>query len=100
VYILGYGFDDNNNKRLGLRDSLAYNYQNDKCILFTNFNGINRIKKTASRLFFGRSDRSFNVPEGEPTQGHYFEMSTRDTYEALELDFDTLEDQLIAGSSI
>jgi hypothetical protein len=100
VYILGYGFDENNSKRLGLRDALQQIRQNEKCVLFTNFNGINRIKKSASRLFTGRSNETFAGPIGEPTQGHYIEMSTRDTYEALELDFDAFEEQLIAGTPI
>jgi hypothetical protein len=100
IYILGYGFDENNNKRLELSKALYYQ-DNKKCVLFTNYNNVNRINKSASRVLFHNSAHFLNSPvEGDQTKNYYFEKSVRDTYEALELDFESLEEQLIAGSSI
>jgi len=52
LYILGYGFDENNNKRLELSEATYYE-RNSKWVLFTNYNNSNRINKSASRFFFG-----------------------------------------------
>jgi hypothetical protein len=88
IYILGYGFDENNNNRLELSKALYYN-EDKKSVLFTNYNNSNRINKSASRVLFCNSE-------------HFLSSSVevRDTYEALELDFDSLEEQFIAGTSI
>ena len=100
VFILGYGFDPNNNQRLGLSGALHYG-KNSKCVLFTNYKDSNRINKSASRVLFGNSNHfSTLAPEGDPTSGYYFEKSIRDTYEALELDFDTFEEQLVSSTKI
>jgi len=99
VYILGYGFDQNNSRRLCLRDLLYYEH-NRKCVLYTNFNNINRVNKAASRILLGRQNETFNSPLGDERGNYYFEKSTRDTYEALEIDFDDLEQQLVASSEI
>ncbi len=99
IYILGYGFDENNNKRLELSKALYYEHK--KSVLFTNYNNSNRINKSASRVLFRSSDHFLSSSvEGDQSRGYYFEKSVRDTYEALELDFDSLEEQFIAGTSI
>jgi hypothetical protein len=106
VYILGYGFDENNSKRLDLNSSLRLTpsrSDNRKAILFTNFGDVNRVNKKASELFFGNF-QSF-LPDkptiwGDPRSDIYCEKSIRDVYGALALDFDALEDQLISGGSI
>ena len=91
VYILGYGFDENNSERLGLRQSLDYE-ANQKSVYFTNFGNINRVNKRASKLFFGND---VHFPPGEAsieTAGHcIFERSVRDVYEALEFDFESFK---------
>jgi hypothetical protein len=98
VYILGYGFDENNNTRLGLSKSL---HEKNKCVLFTNSNNSNRINKSASRVLFNNPNQFFTLSvHGHQMEGYYFEKSVRDTYEALELDFDALEEQLISTSKI
>jgi hypothetical protein len=75
--------------------------KNNKYVLFTNYNNSNRINKAASRVMFGNSNHFSTLsPEGNPTDRYYFEKSIRDTYEALELDFDSLEEQLISGTKI
>lgn len=99
VYILGYGFDQNNSRRLGLRQALHYE-KNRKCVLFTNFQCINRITKGASKVLFGHPSQTFEVPIGNVDGNYYFEMSSRDAYEAFELDFDALEEQLTGGTPI
>lgn len=89
VYILGYGFDENNSARLNLRESLRSVKPNRQRISFTNYGNANRINKRASNLFF-RDETHFSS-EGSQVetlnQSHY-EKSHRDVYEALELDFD------------
>jgi hypothetical protein len=63
-------------------------------VLFTNRNKNNRIVKCASIALFGRPNELFDRPHGQTAgDNHYFEMSTRDTYEALELDFDAPDDE-------
>jgi hypothetical protein len=86
IFILGYGFDEHNSERLGLRDSLAHNvspgYQS---VAFTNYQDIGQINKRASKLFYGN-------PRNFLTSGHLladrYEKSVRNTYDALAWDFD------------
>jgi hypothetical protein len=100
IYILGYGFDPNNNKRLGLSEALYYKTTR-KCVLFTNYNNSNRINKSASRVMFHKPDQFLtSFIQGDEMKGYYFEKSIRDTYEALELDFDPLEEQLLSKTKI
>lgn len=92
VYILGYGFDENNTDRIGLATGLAR--PNPKNVMFTNFGDINRVNKKAGRALHGNFSvflpgnnalRTFS-PSG------YVEKSTKNVYDALEQDFDELED--------
>jgi hypothetical protein len=88
VYILGYGFDSNNNRRIGI-DSI----NQTKKIMFTNFGNQNTINKTAGHLFcnsYGHFIREEFVA-GHPGQAYYVEKSVRNVYEALEKDFYALE---------
>jgi hypothetical protein len=48
VYILGYGFDENNSRLLNLHDSLHIGKAQGKTILFTNFNDHNLVNKKAA----------------------------------------------------
>jgi hypothetical protein len=89
VYILGYGFDENNTERLGLRevagakaDAGADNY-----FMFTNFGDSKRVSKAAGRALC-RGFGTFLGANSAMSGGCYFEMSTRDVYQALSLDFD------------
>jgi hypothetical protein len=92
VYILGYGFDENNSKRLGLQQTLRYD-QNNKSVFFTSFRDINRVNKAASRVFFGNARHFISGnPAVEDSSNYYYEKSVRDVYEALELDFESLEE--------
>jgi hypothetical protein len=90
VYILGYGFDENNSGRLNLSQHLHYG-RNEKSVLFTNFGDINRVNKRVSKVLFGHTGNSFNPPVGRIERLDY-EKSVRDVYQALELDFDSLEE--------
>jgi hypothetical protein len=54
VYILGYGFDENNSERLGLNNSLRDGRNFNKCVHFTNFEDNNRVNKRASKIFYKR----------------------------------------------
>jgi hypothetical protein len=85
VFILGYGFDEHNSERLGLREYLSHS-TNSKPVAFTNFQDIGQINKRASRLFHGR------VTKEMLTSGHVivdsYEKSVRNTYDALAWDFD------------
>lgn len=103
VYILGYGFDENNNRRIGLTTSLRLGPANNKSVMFTNYDNMNTINKRASKLFLGSYGGFVDqtaLGTSDPRQGPLVEMSTRTVYEALERDFAALETELIAGSTI
>jgi hypothetical protein len=91
LYLLGYGFDENNNISLGLPKALHCG-SSKKSVCFTNFKDINRVNKRASKVFFGGKD---HFPPGGPSvetpREAYYEKSVRDVYEALELDFDLVD---------
>jgi hypothetical protein len=102
IYILGYGFDENNSKRLKLDKHLKAGIGQRRRIFFTNFEDRNSINKKASRLF-SDSPENFLPPkaiyesnrridsarstESEQSTG-YYEKSTRSVYDALERDFE------------
>jgi hypothetical protein len=83
VYILGYGFDPENNRRLGLSNSLRYNVPVPK-VSFTNFLDSNRINERASEIFFGGPGHF----DGGLMKRNHCSRSVRDVYSALELDFE------------
>jgi hypothetical protein len=86
IFILGYGFDENNSDRLNLRETLRHDVRlADKRIAFTNWQDINQVNKRASKLFYG--SRQYFPPGGPAIQDHY-EKSIRNTYDALAMDFD------------
>lgn len=105
LYLLGYGFDGSNNKRLGLeRFCLCHDNGHGKvvasgtkkCILFTNYDDRNQVNKKVSNLFLNCHDgflTSGPVVHGDPTGLYYVEKSVRDVYGALGVDFDDLETQ-------
>jgi len=98
VYILGYGFDANNNRRIGLDPALRLSENKHKTVMFTNFGDMNTINKKASKLFYGTYEKFLGsaLHQGNPKDGDYFEKSVRTVYEALEMDFDALESELVA----
>jgi hypothetical protein len=86
IFILGYGFDENNSDRLNLREVLRNDVRLAKTrIAFTNYQDINQINKRASNLFYG--SRQYFPPGGPAIQDRY-EKSVRNTYDALAMDFD------------
>ena len=93
VYILGYGFDEQNPERLQLSDGLSPDHR--QAIMFTNFCDSNRVNKKAARVL-GLDVDTFVAPRPprlkRPSGEGYVEKSIRDTYQALELDFDELEE--------
>jgi hypothetical protein len=98
VYILGYGFDENNSKLLGLDKALRLSVGTGKSVLFTNFGDSNRVNKMASRLIFGRPDMLLSTKPAVigslQDEGYLCEKSTRDVYGALAVDFDSPEEQV------
>lgn len=97
VYILGYGFDADNNRRIGLR---ALQNGNNKAVMFTNFKNTNTINKRAARLFCDDYVQFLNASAfGHPTHS-YFEKSDRDVYDAFEKDFEALEIELLGKAKI
>jgi hypothetical protein len=53
MYILGYGFDENNSKLLELPTILKLKEGSNKVVMFTNFRNVNLVNKNASRVFLG-----------------------------------------------
>jgi hypothetical protein len=101
VYILGYGFDRNNNMRLRLYDTLFQ--RTGKSVMFTNYEDRNQINKRASKVFFNTLDELLsNQPgiRGTPGSEFFVEKSTRNVYGAFSLDFDDLEAQLLPSTPI
>lgn len=91
VYILGYGFDENNSARLNLEKSLRPGKTRRKEVFFTNYGDVNRVNRKASKLLFG--DNVHFVPPNPSVHLNHkvsSEKSTRSTYDALSLDFDAL----------
>lgn len=103
VYILGYGFDDNNSKRLNLAEGLSLesagrvyeenDQYNKKEIYFTNFGDRNSVNKKVSSLIT-KSPKTFlsgkeSICEYSSSQGYSLscEKSTKNVYDALADDF-------------
>lgn len=102
VYILGYGFDENNSSRLGLNESLRFSRKNSnstKRVHFTNYSDKQVINKRASKIFFGDQHR-FHPKDGfvitmpplasDANTTHTYEKSISDVYGAIQNDFDFL----------
>lgn len=101
VYIIGYGFDENNSNLLALPESLKLEKGSGKVVLFTNFGNVNQVNKNASRVFFGRNDKLLLPSQsiiGEATGDFLLERSVRDAYNALALDFDSPEERLTSST--
>jgi hypothetical protein len=104
VYILGYGFDENNSRLLQLTNRLALT-KTHKTVMFTNFGDHNLVNKKASRLFFGSPERLLSdkpamlgTPSG--TGDFLCEKSIRNVYDALAVDFDSPEEHLLSTTPI
>lgn len=86
-YFLGFGFDQENVKRLGLPHKLQE--APHRSYYFTNFGDRGSVNKLAAKAFaikdIGRSSGGFFT-----LQDHAVEKSVRDCYHALALDFGTL----------
>jgi hypothetical protein len=102
VYMLGYGFDRNNNRRIGIEPILDNSHgPSGKCVMFTNFGDMDTINKRTSKLFFGNYGGFLEQKiHGDPFVGNYVEKSTRNVYDALEQDFDALENELIGSTKL
>jgi hypothetical protein len=90
VYILGYGFDENNSRLLDMGNSLKLPIKH-KAVMFTNYLDSNVVNKRASRVFFDTDDvllsgKSALIKLGK---GGICEKSIRNIYDALALDFDS-----------
>lgn len=112
VYILGFGFDANNNKRLGLEcasrngiegNAVCYKRNTEKNVFFTNFEDKNSINKRVGQLFTGdpatflqdkskinTGAKNAYAPDWSGFYSWHYEKSTKDVYGALESDFDFL----------
>lgn len=97
IYILGYGFDPENNRRIGLDPCLR---TGTKAVLFTNFNDIPSVTQRASKVCCGNLTSFSGRPALGDLKGRYFEKSARNVYEAFSMDFPELEDELLEDTSI
>jgi hypothetical protein len=93
VYLLGYGFDENNSALIQLPNCLWYAAGQKRAVLFTNYENRNVINKKASHLFF-RNPSQFLPPQLPiwSNNTYYCEKSTESVYDALERDFDSVEE--------
>lgn len=83
VFILGYGFDESNNRRLALSEALR---RPKKPVSFTNFGDNNNVNKRASKLLM--NDENQFRPDGPSLVAGFYERSTQNVYDALARDFD------------
>jgi hypothetical protein len=97
IYILGYGFDANNNRRIGLT---SVRKAINKIVMFTNFGDLNTINKKASKLLFGSLREFTNLKAHGQPESSYSEESVRNVYEAFEKDFEALEGELTGSTKI
>ena len=81
LFILGYGFDENNNQRLNLSEAIR---QHKKRVCFTDNN--RNINKRASKIMFG--DENHFRSESDWFEAGLHERSARNVYDALAHDFD------------
>jgi hypothetical protein len=88
LYILGYGFDDNNSRRIGLDPGPDHP---ERAIMFTNYGNLNTVNKAASRLFTRTPDYFTGDTVFRSAHKGYIEKSERKVYEAIEKDFYPLE---------
>ena len=94
VYILGYGFDEENSRQLHMQSNLLLHNGPRRAVVFTNYGDSNRINKKAAKLLFGHFSQF--LPPHELVQSDpkfYCEKSTRDVYQALDQDFDSIESE-------
>jgi hypothetical protein len=95
VYILGYGFDPANSRRLSLDAHLLYDLlKNDRRVIFTNYGDSNRVNKEASMLFFRSRSRIYSgsqLVSANVNSEISIERSTKDVYSAFSFDFDSPE---------
>jgi hypothetical protein len=86
VYILGYGFDVQNSKRLGLFESLNPLHLKGKTLLYTNFQNSNRVSMDAATVFgIGQRDFLSGALPHSPSFHHYLIKSVRDVYDTFAL---------------
>jgi len=94
IYIMGYGFDRFNNGLLDLPNSLKS--ENNKNVMFTNYNDRGTVNKTISRIIFGSASSEF-LSEGNRVMSigndASCEKSIRTVYDALAYDFDSPEER-------
>lgn len=103
VYILGFGFDEQNCSRLGFNRNLKQTTKaKPKSVFYTNYGDMNRVNKSASKQFFNKWDLMGpgQFVHGDMKRGWFFEKSIKNCYEALDKDFGTAESELISTSTI
>jgi hypothetical protein len=94
ICFLGYGFDDNNNRRLNIKHGLRNPIDSRRRLYFSNMDDHDRVNRRVSSLLFqtpyrlerGTAHAENNFP-GDLTP-IFAEKSTRDTYGALAYDFE------------
>jgi len=92
IYILGYGFDENNNKLLALDEPT--NFSQNKKVYFTNFDGVKTVDKNFVKAFGLNYDR-YMIDISKNNVHHHvhnlssvrFERSINGVLEALKSEF-------------
>ena len=88
IYILGYGFDESNSRRIGLSE-IGTVERPGREVMFTNFGNINTINKRVSRLISNYTREDIFIDQYiYRTNFGRFEKSINSVYDAMEGDFD------------
>jgi hypothetical protein len=100
VYILGYGFDRKNSRRIGLFESLVRPESKKKSVLLTNFEDSTRVNMATSEIFYNHDDPIWSEPGARVVTGLtdtgdrvWMQKSVRNVYMAFELDFSNPEEK-------
>jgi hypothetical protein len=99
LYILGYGFDKNNNERLKFKESIKESSgQIQKRIFWTNYDNRNKINKIVAQMLSLKSsdlrkcsdipDSHQNNNKGKFIVSFHYEQSIKNAFDALANDFD------------
>lgn len=92
IYILGYGFDENNSDLIGLNQinpTLPERIKAKRKIYFTNYSDSNRINKAAGKLFLNNESTFIgtSLPNFNSLGDDHYEKSIKNVYDALAHDF-------------
>jgi hypothetical protein len=90
LYFLGFGFDQNNCKRIGVQKLIYRGSSRPEMVLYTNMGDSGRVNKDAAKALFGSPSLTLFDTNW---YGNRIDKSTRDVYDAFAMDFGAPEQE-------